>query len=885
MILKKLKDAKQSRLFLKNAQIVYNIFVKRFLIVPIIVSSLLVLFSPSAAAASNSSIQPLAGIVISNISPESFNTKNPDVPIGLCKVEDPVSLSNIEMFAMSHNIPLYAKVNLFYYAFSSSNSADLDDLKAYYLKIPQDFLEEKDSVMSAILYGVQEDGKLLAYTEKKEPEIELTYKTTSSKQGTSVIVERHVKFNNDVVTYFLLNPFREPINNRANPFEVAKIYDIDPSFYNTLVVRQQNSNKNVNFSGFYVDMPDKFVSQSYFDIEKASLAKFASYIHGLGKNLIVENLTEGTLPLGKFGDIIGVKVDGSNFDILEKARLQFKDKIVFATYNGDFSNVQNIQVFLDQCILYGIYPEFRRDTSSGEFLYYENYFSQAGSITKDAVSKISLLNKTTFTKESFVNGAKIVQFGKYPFMFFVISYNGNIAISLDKALFDNKSDFTIADYNNGKVNFTINNNVVNLDASVNGLKLLRVVPQGFYPVYLGTFPANSSNAGANSFFINIGNGRGIINVQFKFRGYTKSETLSLNPVTEQGFYNTTMPLSVEVNGINYTTSQNKLNVNINLILLFISLALFFFLLFYRRFNIKNSLSKKVFIILSILLSITLILINSVFVHYTAITVGLFTFSLLFLITAFYRIDNFKNFLIISVLLFLMGMFYNYFEFGTLLPQVFNGLLPFRLYENLFFYLPFIISMVLLSALQGKNITRLELLIVILTLGIIMFYFDNFSLPFEFKLQIRSLYPIFALFAGNILLVLLNKPFKWGRVILSAIPLAIAFASIYLSNTAFSINFLKPEFIYINLILKDFLIYSIPFFFVSLYLYNVDKKVHGVPFGKLALTILGVLAFYNYLTQYFVKTGNPIFSSIGFIVDPILIILMLFFLIESPGESF
>ncbi len=193
-------------------------------------SLFIILLPSSKVAASGGNIQPLAGIVISNISPESFNLKYPNIPIGLCKVGDPVSLSNNEMYAMSHNIPLYTSVNLFYYAFSSSAPADLNDLKSYYGKIPQEDLQEKDRVESLMLYGVRKNGNILTYSEKKEPEIEITYKTISSRKGPTIIPERHVKFSNEIVTYFLLDPLGKPEKVRMNPFEVTKIYDINPSF-------------------------------------------------------------------------------------------------------------------------------------------------------------------------------------------------------------------------------------------------------------------------------------------------------------------------------------------------------------------------------------------------------------------------------------------------------------------------------------------------------------------------------------------------------------------------------------------------------------------------------------------------------------------------------
>ncbi|MCX6087861.1 MAG: hypothetical protein NTV78_01640, partial [Caldiserica bacterium] len=496
-----------------------------------------------------------------------------------------------------------------------------------------------------------------------------------------------------------------------------------------------------------------------------------------------------------------------------------------------------------------------------------------------AIDKISLLNKATFTKESLVNGARIVQFGKYPFAFFVISYNGELKLNLEKSFFNNNSDFTMIDYNNNSVNFTVKDNSISMDISVAGIKILRVVPDGFYPIYLGTFLMNSSNAGSNSSFINIGNSSGSIDVQFNLKERKQNETLSLKPLSEQSFYNTGIPTSILVNGIGYQIPQISQTLNINVILLFVFSAFFLFLLFYKEFKIKNYISSKLFILLSILLPIILILINSMFIHYASITIVFFTFSLLFLATAFYRSDNFKNLLIISVLLFLMGMFYNYFEFGTLLPQTFNGLLPFKLYENFFFYLPFVFSLLFFQIFQERRIIKLELIFVILTLGIILFYFDNLSLPFEFELQLKSLYPMFSLFVGNIVLQTFNKPFKWSRVILSIVSLVIVFISIPLSKLSFSTAFLNPKFINLSLILKDFLIYSIPFFFVSLYLYNVDKQARGVSFGKLVFTIFGILVFYNYLLQYFVKGGTPIFLSIGFIVNPILIILMFVVLLD------
>jgi hypothetical protein len=836
--------------------------------------------------ASEKVIQPLGGLVISGISLDTFTSKYPDIPIGLCKVKDAVSLSDNEIFAITHNIPLFAGVNLFYYTFASLNPSDINDLKSFYSNVSEYDMQEKDRVLSAMLYGVEEKGQQLSYTEKKEPEINITYKTISSKKGPTIIPERHVEYSNEVVTYFLLNPFGKPEKVRINPFEIAKIYDIDSSFYNTLVIRKKYENESVDFTGFYVDVPGKVVSQNYFDILKTSLQKFSSYIHERKKNLIVENLTKETLSLGMYGDIVGVKIKGNDFEILRDARLNFKDKIVFAAYSGDFSAVRNIENFLNECILYGIYPEFQRDTSTGDFLYYENYFVESSKILKNSLNAINLFNRATFVEERLVNGARIVQFGKYPFMFFVVDYDGNLRVSLDKNLFDNVSSFKIVDSDDNPVHFVSENDSINMDTFVSGVKILRVVPDGFYPVYLGTFPLNSSTKGSNTFFINAGSDPGNLEVKFNFKNYEKNENLELKTLEVQSFYNENMPDTVSVNGIDYEMPYKKQNFNVSGLLLLIFLAFYLFLLLSSKLKIKKHINLRIFFLLAVVLPIALIVLNALFIHYASIVITFFVFSLLFLIVAFNQNENSRVLILTSYLLFLMGLIFNYFEFGSLLPSVFNQILPFKLYENFFFYIPFIITVLFFQSFQGKKVTKLELILIILSLSLVLFYFDNLSLPFEFELKARSLYPMFVLFIGNIVLQVFKRPVKLGGIIFSIVPVILAFISIFLSQLFYNPGLLEPGLVNFTMILKEVHLFAIPFFFISLYLYNIDKKPGGSLFIKLVFTILGIFIISNYILQYYIRNGNPVVSSLGFIINPVLITLMLLFLLEkSPDENF
>lgn len=844
-----------------------------------------IVFPVTGTEASTYSIKPLDGLVISGIPPDSFNLNNPNMLIGLCKVDDPVSLSDYEVFAIGKNIPLYSYVNLFTYSLSSLNSSDINNLKSYYGKIPDDDFQDMDMARSAVLYGTRENGKLLSYVEKKEPDIQITYKTISTRLGPSVIPERHVVPNNDFVTYFLLNPYAAPQNLRENPFQVANTYYIQPALYNTLSSRIKYNDQYLDFSGFYVDVPDKTASQGYYNIVESSLDKFYAFVHSKGKNLIVENLNNSTLPLGIYGDIIGIKVEGTSFDILRNARIKFPDKVIYASFDGDFTSSKNIENFLNECILYGIYPEFNRNTATGDFLYYETYFQQNSQIIEKAVNEISLLNQAKFTNEFSVNGTRISQFGRYPFEFFVVSYDGNLQFGLSQELFNNKSDFTIMDPSNNPVNFSIQDNSVKIDTYIDGIKVLRVVPYGFTSVYLGTYPLNSSTAGFNSYFVNAGNKSGILNANFNIKNAQRSATMELQPLGIQYFYNSSIPTSISVGSESYQVPQQTSKANLQILWLLLILGLCILLFFSKKLIVKKGISFNLFVLLVTVLPLALIILNGVFIHYTAITVIFFTFSLLLIITAFYEKGYFRIILFSGVLLFFLGMLYNYLELSTLMPQPFSGLVPFKLYENFLFYFPFIFVTLFFQFIKGKNIIKLQVIFIIITLGLILIFFDNSSLPFQFELSWRSLYPLFALFGGNMLLQILNRPARINRILLSIIPIIIAVISVPLSKYAFSTNIFQPQFIDFSLLLRQVLLFSIPFFFISAYLYANERAVKGATFSYFVMTMLSILVLYNFLSQYALKNGNQVVSGLSYIVNPILIALMLVSLIESPKESF
>jgi len=68
-----------------------------------------------------------------------------------------------------------------------------------------------------------------------------------------------------------------------------------------------------------------------------------------------------------------VPVADESLDSIGKIRDVLGNKTIVASFDGELSNI-SVKKFLQSCVFSKAIPLFRRDISSGEFMYYENSF-------------------------------------------------------------------------------------------------------------------------------------------------------------------------------------------------------------------------------------------------------------------------------------------------------------------------------------------------------------------------------------------------------------------------------------------------------------------------------------------------------------------------------
>ena len=377
----------------------------------------------------------LNGMVVSHIPASDLLSKSRNVQIGLEKVEDAYKLKQQGYFCNSNSLPLFAKVNLLFQKFTGKKPLTIFDLKDKYSKLPENDYFERETLIGTINSAVYKNGAPLSFSEKSPPEVQITYKKISTGKKSSYIPIRVVSKSKNFDTYFLMNPFSKPKNERLNGSDIAKTYDIDPCFSSIIAERKITKNNALDFTGFYVDVPSSIIDNSYFKVAEKSLKQFSTYVHKKGKLLIVENLNADTLELGKYGDIIGINYN-SDVNFLERARKTFPDKLIFATINSSFTPEDTAKI-LQNLSLFGIYPDFSRDTEKGDFLYYEEKFNNNLDIINKYLNIIKMENGFTFSS--------VVQNNKFT----IASFNAQNGNTL--RVIQGKGDFSLKIENGSKV--------------------------------------------------------------------------------------------------------------------------------------------------------------------------------------------------------------------------------------------------------------------------------------------------------------------------------------------------------------------------------------------------------------------------------------------------
>ncbi len=801
------------------------------------------------------------GIVLSEVSPQSFATKYPDIPIGMDKVDDAVTLAKHEFFDSEYSIPLFAKLDLFVYKKTSDKKIKLSDLEADYHKLKANDLTGREILSSVFVSIAKRGGVPLTYTKPSEPEINIKYIEVNAKKGTAYIPHRIVKFTNKVDTYFLLVPIAKPIKERLNAYDAAKVYDIVPSIVNTRSERINEKNSNLDFDGFFVNIPDVIPDKTYFHTVESTLKKVQKELHKRGKLLIVENLNNSDLSLGKSGDIVGLTSNGKiDENLLKKAREMYPDKTIFVTINGDFSQ-QNIKKALDELAFYGIYPEFGRDEKQGDFVYYEDKLGKSEGTIKNALHIITKLNEAGY-KGAMQSNPHTNQFGKYPYLFFTVNDCSTLKIDKEKLGIDNT--FVVLDgENSNKLAFRENGSIINVPLP-KGTKVIRIAENKFMPLCIPriSFIMHSPVKRVAVRVVNAGNAASDASVKIKSgRRITFDSNLHFAPLQERYIYAAMYnnPISIAINRVHNTINIRngpRSSTGITFLILIVLLLLMLCALKMSK-GITKSLSTRQFFLFAISGSVALLLLNRYFIHYSEITITYFAFALLFLLFSLYDNQDIFASEAGSAIMLILGLIFNLFEFGTLLPQFFNLIPPIFASEKLLFYLPFVFTFIFFSLYGKKSFNKLEVGILLFSMGTVIFFSNRFSMLFMLETHLKDIYPLFIVLISVFVLSALYRKERLTYSIISAASILFLFLSLKFSALFFHI--IRPNansILFAALPLREAILFVIPFYFISLVHYNREKKTKELHLiNWIFLFTFSIIFIFAFFDQWSLRVAN------------------------------
>jgi hypothetical protein len=510
---------------------------------------------------------------------------------------------------------------------------------------------------------------------------------------------------------------------------------------------------------------------------------------------------------------------------------------------------------LDTLVFYGIYPEFRRDTDQGDFVYYEDVLRSSKTAIISALASITALNQAGYKGEVELNNCEVNQFGDFPYIFFTVK-GCDTVLELNREQFNIDEVFTVLDgVSNESILFDESGTAINIPLNTE-TRIVRISENEFAPVYLpeASFLTHTSLKKVAVRVINAGEREGNAAVKIKSGGVEVFDgVVHFSPLEERYIYATfhKNPVEIEIDGMHYTTEipvnqPSRFPVNPTVIVI----MLLVLLLGYTAKKLKSVqlFSAKQFLLFSILGGFALLLLNRYAIHYSTITITYFIFALLFFLFSMYDMQNVFLSRIAFISLFAIGLIFNLFEFGTVAPQFFNMIPPLFASEILFFYYPFVFTFMFFCMYDGKLLHKIEAAILLFSVGLVVFLNDQFSLIFILESRVKDLYPLLLLLIGVFVLSALHKKGRFAYSTISILSILIIFLSFMSSALFFNTTESSTKLLPVILPLKELILFVIPFYFISLIHHNIEKGRNGnFLINRIFLLAFGVVflfAFFN-----------------------------------------
>ena len=777
----------------------------------------------------------LNGLVVSGIPSSDLVSKTSGpVFIGLEKVNNAYDLKYSESFDSSNSIPLFSRVDLFSSQFIGKNTFTIQDLKKMYKSFPKGDDFDRERIIATInsLY-VDKNNLPLIISNNAGPEIQITYKKISTGRGSSLLPIRNVIKNNKISTLFLLNPYAAPKNERLNKFDFEYAYDINPVFFNTIALREKSESPRIDFTGFYVNIPN-VSNKEFMQVMEKSLKHFSQSIHSKKKILIVENLNKNNYQLGQYSDIIGIQYSG-DVKFLESVRKKFPNKVIFAHIDGDFSQ-SNIEKILQNLSLFGIYPEFGRDLKTGDFLYYEPQFQKDLDIINSYLKGIIAENGLTFKQFYIKDGFEVSEFSNSKALVYFIKGKGVCTLHPDISSITQYSNLNGKQFllQDGNVSVPVESSVFitgcEADSPIQFLGMLPKSQNGIVNVLFQNFSSKKQTA----YIVITANRQTVLTENNNFLPNAQK---SLNAELKNGI------LSIFVNHDNVFTFTVKNYFNASLYLFLMLLLVLTLVWLYSgkiATYIKKGISIKSFLLLIFIGGFSLIILNSYVIHYSQGVFLFFLFGFYFLFLGLYDYAFFKDALRWVAFFFAFGFVINFLYYGTVGPKFFYGIMPYQRFDWVLFIAPWLFVLAAFAVYGGKKFVKLEVILIVLTLAGPVFFFTPNLNPMVINLTFANSYPLAIIVTGGGILAVTHKKGFAPYLILLFMITALYFGSIYASNIFYSRFVFSHSTLLKFLFLKDAFLFIAPFYFIALLHHNIAKVNPKVSINKFVMTFLLVI---------------------------------------------
>lgn len=834
------------------------------------------LFSNLDSSFANSAVQfyVKSGVAISDIDLSTFMAKHKAIPVSIDFVDDIESLNEVPYISNKNNVSLFAKLDLFCYSYESKAPSTKEDLLKYFNSLDKENFTEREQLFSVLSSLYEENGIPKTISKKSEPAVEITYRYESTKNGYVAIPERHIVKKDTYTTDSYVDPLKFTYKDVSSYYNFLDSFFIQPSYFLVKTASSKYRNSNIDFDGFYIPLPYE-IDDNYSKIAKKTLAKLENDLSKNNKKIAFSNVNLSNVNAVKdFGEVFVVPVADESLDSIGKIRDVLGNKTIVASFDGELSNI-SVKKFLQSCVFSKAIPLFRRDISSGEFMYYENSFEDYVDTINYYLEFLNAETNLDFIKSENYSNFSTNLFAKGNTKLFVFNGSGHINYKIAISEIPS-SDFSYHSKGLKDLKIVKNDNLLELDFDLDGIGSIEFNKDSVY--ILATAKKPSSKNSVAVFIKNGSNEETECNLTLNSRGAISNISLDFNPFEEKSYVldqGESLTLNGEAISNPFGSKFNLLNLII--ILLFTGLSFFFSR---KEFMFKSHLSKNFLYVLMFVTTLLLLYLNVKVVGYCLTTFLFFLVAVYFAVFSLHA-GNTKP-IGYSFLCILLGLIYNLFEVGTFLPRVAAGFTSQLSFEVVLFYMPLTL-MIAILLIFGRKINILELVFVFALLLFTLF-FKMTLMGFYERSAFYAYIPFWIVLVFEFLLLFQRKLFSPKNTILFILSIALTLCFPIINNFVLSKSLTNSSF---YLLSYSFILFFLLTFLLLIEIAETKNEVKNSILNPVCISFVLIYGGIAFLTQGgYLGLGSQIFLNLGFILQfvPIILFLTMFLDLFKPNES-